>query len=130
MSRTVHGIASCGLAILVCLGFSPDARAQTIIFDPPHTSVDVGETFTVRLLIDPNGQEVMGIALEADFDEEIVGLEVRGQGNESLAFTTSVGDSIRVEPGTAAGVLSFGQLKRIFQESTHEPGPLESRVPR
>ena len=61
-------------SLLTLLLLSPPVSAQAVVFNPHYSSVDIGENFAVRLLINTGGLEVKGLDLEVSFDSTYVEL--------------------------------------------------------
>ena len=124
------------IAAVVC---SYAAASPVISVEPTYTGVSHGETFTVDVMIDPCGDEVMGAQYELYFNNSLLDVLSQNKGpflSQDGAITVSIVNNIDGMPieygetrmGTDIGVTAPGTLTTITFEVIGEPGASELRL--
>ena len=69
------------MVITLCISAHPASAAPVISVEPAYVEVTEGETFTVNIMVDPAGSEILGAEYKLYFDNTLVSATEQTPGN-------------------------------------------------
>ena len=69
------------MVIILCISAHPASAAPVISVEPASIEVTQGETFTVNIMVDPAGSEILGAEYKLYFDNTLVSATEQTPGN-------------------------------------------------
>ncbi|MFQ5452030.1 MAG: cohesin domain-containing protein [Candidatus Paceibacterota bacterium] len=129
MVRYIQRLLFIGLLYVFAVPFVSSAHAAILLFDPSSVSSGVGESFDVKIMVDTQGDEILGVDALLEYDPQAVTVDSISDGDflkvgkKDFATAGKVYVAGVVEdPGTSAqgtGVLATITFTGLI-DSTHE----------
>ena len=111
------------LLLLTCSAGS--AQAVQVCIDPVHLEVPKGADFTVSIMVDPEGTEVMGAQYNLNFDNTLLSAVGQTQGtflSQDGATTMEIANIIN----NTLGMVEYGEFRMNTDHGVTGPGVLAS----
>ena len=119
--RSVKGWAMAVLAI--CIFVHTASAAPVISVEPANTGVSEGGTFTVDVMVDPDGVEVRGVQYKLEFDNTLLNATDQSKGvflSHDGASTVNIANKI----DNPAGIIEYGETRTGGETGVTDPGIL------
>ena len=121
MMRSVKGWAMAIVAI--CIFVHTASAAPVISVDPADTVVSGGGTFTVNVMVDPDGVEVRGVQYKLEFDNTLLNATDQSKGvflSHDGASTLNIPNKI----DNIIGIIEYGETRTGGETGVTDPGIL------
>ncbi|MEA1945662.1 MAG: cohesin domain-containing protein, partial [Euryarchaeota archaeon] len=121
MMRSVKGWAMAIVAI--CIFVHTASAAPVISVEPANTDVSEGGTFTVNVMVDPDGVDVRGVQYKLQFDSTLLNATDQSKG----AFLSHDGVSTMnmvKKINNTIGIIEYGETRTEGETGVTAPGIL------
>jgi hypothetical protein len=111
--------------VLLLICYAGSAQAAQVWIDPVHSEIPEGANFTVSIMVDPEGTEVMGAQYNLNFDNTLLSAvgQTRGtflsqDGTTTMAIANIINNTL--------GRVEYGEFRMNTDHGVTDPGVLAS----